>query len=321
MITVSKNGDARFSTIQEAVNAAEIGEKIFVKSGHYKERVEINKPGLMIIGENYEQTILENNYYARMIMRNGEKRGTFRSYTMLVNTGLFTCKNMAIVNSAGFGKDVGQAVAVYAEGDKILFEDCKLVGHQDTLFTGPLPEKEYEKGGFKGPTEFARRVQGRQVYRRCFISGEVDFIFGSAAAYFDDCEIYSYDCGKEINGYVTAASTYKDWEIGYVFNNCRLTSNCPDNSVYLGRPWRDYAKTVFINCEFGGHIRDEGFHDWNKEAARENAFYAAYNCTKNGAEFKPSAPFAKTISDEYANELLAKMNAFADEISADTAKI
>lgn len=315
MITVSKNGDGNFSTIQAAVDSAEMGEKIFVKSGYYKERVEIKKPGLMLIGENFEQTVLENNYYARMTMPDGEKRGTFRSYTMLINTNGFTCKNMAVINSAGFGRDVGQAVAVYAEGDGIFFEDCRIVGHQDTLFTGPLPEKEYEKGGFKGPTEFAKRVQGRQLYRRCYISGEVDFIFGSAEAYFDDCDIYSHDCGREINGYVTAASTYRDWEVGYVFNNCRLISNCPDNSVYLGRPWRDYAKTVFIDCEFGNHIRSEGFHDWNKETARETAFYAAYKCRKNGAEFVPSAPFVKNISEEYANKLIARMNAFAEELA------
>lgn len=314
MITVSKNG-GDFTTIQQAVDAAEQGETITVKNGYYKERVEITKPGIKLIGEDCENTVLDFGLYARMIMEDGEKRGTFRSYTMLVNTDNFTCKNMTIINSAGFGSEVGQAVAVYAEGDGIFFENCKFEGHQDTLFTGPLPEKEYEKGGFRGPTEFAERVQGRQLYRRCHISGEVDFIFGSAAAYFDDCDIFSYNCNKEINGYVTAASTYKDWETGYVFNNCRLTSDCPANTVYLGRPWRDYAKTVFINCDFGAHIRDEGFHDWNKENARENAFYAVYNCTKNGAEFKPTAPFVKAITKEYANEVLEKMNAFAEEVS------
>ncbi|MCH5205093.1 MAG: pectin methylesterase [Oscillospiraceae bacterium] len=315
MITVSKNNDGDFSSIQAAVDAAQDGEKIFVKSGCYKERVEITTANITIVGEDAESTILENNYYARMIMPDGEKRGTFRSYTMLINSNNFTCKNMTIMNSAGFGSEVGQAVAVYAEGDGIFFEDCGLIGHQDTLFTGPLPEQEYEKGGFRGPTEFAERVQGRQLYRRCYISGEVDFIFGSAEAYFDDCDIFSYNCNKEVNGYVTAASTYKDWEVGYVFNNCRLISDCPENTVYLGRPWRDYAKTVFIGCDFGAHIHGDGFHDWNKENAREAAFYAVYNCKKNGAEFIPSAPFAKTVSEEYVNKLLQRMNALSDELS------
>lgn len=314
MIIVSQNG-GYFTSIQKAIDSAVSGDTILVKPGVYRERVEITKPNITLLGENAESTILDCDYYAKMLLPNGVKLGTFRSYTMLINTNNFTCRNMSVINSAGFGSDVGQAVAVYAEGDGIFFENCRIIGHQDTLFTGPLPEKEYEKGGFRGPTEFAPRVQGKQLYRRCYISGEVDFIFGSAEAYFDDCEIFSYNCNKEINGYVTAASTYKDWEVGYVFNNCRLTSDCPENSVYLGRPWRDYAKTVFINCDLGSHIHPDGFHDWNKELARETAFYSAYKCTKNGAEFVPSAPFAKSISDEYTTSLLSKMNALSDKLS------
>lgn len=313
MITVSQNGE--FKAIQQAVDAANSGDEIFIKNGVYKERVEITKPGLTLVGESAENTVLDFNYYARMIMPDGIKRGTFRSYTMLINTDNFTCKNMTIKNSAGFGSEVGQAIAVYAEGNNIFFDNCRLIGHQDTLFTGPLPEQEYEKGGFRGPTEFAPRVQGKQLYRNCFISGEVDFIFGSAEAYFDGCEIFSYNCNKEINGYVTAASTYKDSETGYVLNNCRLTSDCPENTVYLGRPWRDYAKTVYINCDFGAHIRDDGFHDWNKENARENAFYAVYNCTKNGRAFTPTAQFVKTVSEEYAEKLIGQMNGLYVELN------
>lgn len=313
MITVGLDGE--FKTIQQAVDAAKSGDVIYIKNDVYKERVEITKPGITIIGESAEDTVLDFNYYARMIMPDGIKRGTFRSYTMLVNTDNFTCKNMTIKNSAGFGSEVGQAIAVYAEGNNILFENCRLIGHQDTLFTGPLPEQEYEKGGFRGPTEFAPRIQGKQLYRKCFISGEVDFIFGSAEAYFDGCEIFSYNCNKEINGYVTAASTYEGKETGYVFYNCRLTSDCPENSVYLGRPWRDFAKTVYINCEFGKHICDEGFHDWNKENARDNAFYAVFNCTKNGKPFTPTAAFVKTISEEYAGKLLGQMNGLYVELN------
>ncbi len=313
MITVGIDGE--FKTIQQAADAAKSGDVIFIKNGVYKERVEITKPNITLVGESAEDTVLDFNYYARMIMLDGIKRGTFRSYTMLINTDNFTCKNMTIKNSSGFGSEVGQAIAVYAEGNNIFFDNCRLIGHQDTLFTGPLPEQEYEKGGFRGPTEFAPRVQGKQLYKNCFISGEVDFIFGSAEAYFDGCEIFSYNCNKEINGYVTAASTYEGKETGYVFYNCRLTSDCPENSVYLGRPWRDFAKTVYINCEFGEHICDEGFHDWNKENARENAFYAVFNCTKNGRAFTPTAPFVKTVSEEYAEKLLGQMNGLYVELN------
>ena len=308
--------DEEIESLREAANVAESGEVLLVNRGGFMQRVEIKKPNITIIGAGPDDTILDFAFSANLPCR-GKKLGTFRSYTMLVNADNFTCKNMTIKNSSGFGSKVGQAIAVYAEGNNILFENCRITGHQDTLFTGPLPEQEYEEGGFIGPTEFAPRVQGKQIYKNCFISGEVDFIFGSAEAYFDGCEIFSYDCGKEINGYVTAASTYEGRETGYVFNNCRFTSDCPENSVYLGRPWRDFAKTVFINCEFGAHIRDEGFHDWNKENARKNSFYAVYNCTKNGKPYTPTAPFARTITEEYAEKLIKQMNELYGELNKD----
>ncbi|MGN1088998.1 MAG: pectinesterase family protein, partial [Huintestinicola sp.] len=245
MIVVDIKGNGDMTSISEAVKRAS-GKKetIFVKKGVYRERVEITEPNIEIIGEDAENTVITYGLYANMKMESGEKRGTFRSYTMLVNTDNFTCRSITVSNSAGFGKDVGQAVAVYAEGDMIRFENCRILGHQDTLFTGPLPFKELEKGGFRGPTEFAERKQGRQFYKDCFIEGDVDFIFGSAAAFFDNCELHSLDRGEETNGYVTAASTYEGSEFGYVFTNCRFTGECAPASVYLGRPWRDHAKTV-----------------------------------------------------------------------------
>ena len=179
MIKVGKNED--FISVNEAVQAAKSGDTIFVSSGVYRERVEITKPDITLIGE--DNTVIEYDLYARKIV-DDEKLGTFRSYTMLVNADNFICKNITIANTAGFGYEVGQAIALYAEGDSITFEDCRFLGHQDTLFTGPLPFREIERGGFKGPTEFAERRVMHQTYRRCYIEGEVDFIFGSASAYF-----------------------------------------------------------------------------------------------------------------------------------------
>ena len=254
MITVGTNGD--FSSVNEAVQAAKSSDTIFVSNGIYHERVEITKPNITLIGEDKNNTVIEYGLYARMIV-DGEKLGTFRSYTMLVNTDNFVCKNITVANTAGFGDDVGQAIAVYAEGDSITFEDCRILGHQDTLFTGPLPFKEIEKGGFRGPTEFAERRTVHQTYKHCYIEGEVDFIFGSASAYFEECELFSIDCSKEINGFVTAASTYEGADYGYIFNRCKFTGNCPEGTVYLGRPWRNFAQTILVNCEIGGHIHDD----------------------------------------------------------------
>lgn len=231
-----------------------------------------------------------------------------KSHTMLVNSDRFTCRNMTIANSSGFGSAVGQAVAVYAEGDGILFENCRILGHQDTLFTGPLPIKEIEKGGFRGPTEFSPRAAGRQLYRRCYIEGEVDFIFGSAHAAFEECELFSLNCGNEINGYVTAASTYQGDEYGYIFRNCRFTSDCPSGTVFLGRPWRNYAKTVLLGCELGAHINPLAFHDWGKTEAHNTVIYGMYDCYGEGFHPNELAPFVKLLTDEEAKRQLLYFN-------------
>ncbi len=304
MITVGTNGD--FTSVNEAVQSAKSGDTIFVSSGVYRERVEIKNHGITLIGEDKGNTVIEYGLYAKKIA-DGEKLGTFRSYTMLVNADNFTCQNITVTNTAGFGDEVGQAIAVYAEGDNLTFENCRFLGHQDTLFTGPLPFKEIEKGGFRGPTEFAERRTMRQTYKHCYIEGEVDFIFGSALAYFEECELFSIDCGKKINGFVAAASTYKDADYGYIFNRCKFTGNCPMGTVYLGRPWRNFAQTVLIDCEIGEHIHDELFHDWNKADARNTVFYGVYNC--HGKNISCAAPFVKALTNDEAETLLKKIKA------------
>lgn len=299
-IIAAADGSGDHTSVAQAVAAAAPGDRVFIKPGIYRERVEIFTPGITIEGESAENTVISAAYSAKMKDESGEKLGTFRSYTMLVNTDDITCRRLTIENTSGFGGEVGQGVAVYAEGNRLMFEDCRILGHQDTLFTGPLPFREIEKGGFRGPTEFAPRVAGDQLYRRCYIEGEVDFIFGSARAVFDECELFSLNCGKEINGYVTAASTYSGEEYGYIFRSCRFTSDCPKGSVYLGRPWRDHAQTVLLDCELGEHIRAEAFHDWNKAEARKTVIYALYNC--RGASYSPeqAAPFVRILTEQQA---------------------
>jgi len=288
MITVSKDHSGDFHTIQSAVDSlCGIGGIIYIKNGIYKERVEITTDHVMLIGESAENTIITNDYSASMLMEDGSKRGTFRSYTFFVHADDFHAFHITFENSAGFGKEVGQAIAVYAEGDRITFKNCRILGHQDTLFTGPLPKKENVPGGFIGPTEFCERTCKRQLYEDCYISGEVDFIFGSATAFFKNCELYALDRKEPINCYYTAPSTYKEQKYGYVFQKCKLTGNCPDKTVMLSRPWRIYAKAVFIQCEMSGQITDIGFHDWNKPESHETCFYAEYKCFGEG--YKPAS--------------------------------
>ena len=233
------------------------------------------------------------------------KRGTFRSYTLLVDAPDITLRGLTVENAAGYPREKsGQCVALYADGDRFLCEDCALVSHQDTLFTAPLPPKEVEKNGFIGPKQFAPRTPQRQTYRRCRISGDVDFIFGGAAAWFEDCDIVFDDGRGETRtgdaGYCTAASTPEGQRFGYVFDRCRFVSTGNERgTVLLGRPWREFAKTVLLHCELGAHIKPEGWGDWGKAAFHEHGYYAEYGCTGPGAR-GCRADFVHALTDEEA---------------------
>lgn len=280
MIHISKDGTGDFESIQKALDSlpknGTAEHTLFIHKGVYEEQITNTTPHVTFLGEDKNNTILTYGLYAHMLMEDGMKRGTFRTYSCLIDTYDFTAKNITFENSAGKGIDVGQALAVYADGDRLSFENCRFLGNQDTIFTGPLPPKEIEPNGFIGPKQNDPRINGRHYYKDCYLEGDIDFIFGSATAYFENCTFFSKYTGKEISSYVTAASTPEGQEYGYVMENCRFEGNCPPDNAYLGRPWREYAKTVLINCYIGDHICREGWHDWNKEGAHKNAFYAEY---------------------------------------------
>lgn len=306
----SRPGD--FVCVMDALDSIPENNKepvtIFITPGVYHEKITINKSFVTLegCGEKSGDTVLTFDDYAFDMMEDGMKRGTFRSYSVFIDAHDVTIKNLTIENASGDSLTHGQAIALYADGDRLIIDSCRLLGHQDTLFTGPLPPKEIVKDGFIGPKQFAPRINGRQYYRNCYICGDVDFIFGSATAFFEDCTIeslrhYPKEEGEDkIQGYITAASTPKGQEYGYVFLNCRLISEeCPPGTVYLGRPWRDYAKTVFIDCSFGGHIHPALFHDWNKENAHDTIDYAVYRCEKELTKtFKERAGFVRILDEE-----------------------
>lgn len=305
-VTVAMDGSGDFTSIGKAIayleGFPEGPARIYIKNGVYKERLEVHRPYLTMEGEDAGNTIVTWDYGANMLMEDKTRRGTFRSYTVLIDTHDFTAKKVSFVNSAGSGEKAGQALALYVDGDRILFHDCRMLASQDTLFTGPLPPEEIEKNGFIGPKQYAPRVNGRHYYKDCYIRGDIDFIFGSATAYFENCELFSQDIGREVNGYVTAASTPLGQAYGYVFENCRFTGNCPDESVFLGRPWRNFAKTVLLNCWLGSHITREGWHDWGKEDAHGIVFYAEYNSRGPGAEHTCRPAWTAVLNQEQAGE-------------------
>lgn len=289
MIEVGPEGKA-FSSVQSALNFLEQHPKeervILVHPGVYQERVEVRVPGVVITGENRtaaEKTVITLGLGAKEILEDGKKRGTFRTYTFYVNAENVTLAFLTIENSAGPGKLAGQAIALYADGDRLTVDSCRLLGWQDTLFTAPLPAKEIEKNGFVGPGQFAPREARKQYYKDCYIEGDVDFVFGGAAAYFECCTFFSKDRNQEGPGFVTAPSTPKEQRFGYVMDRCRFTGNGPDRSVFLGRPWREWGKTVLLHCHIGPHIKAEGWDDWGKEKAHKTTFFAEYECTGPGS--------------------------------------
>ena len=324
-----------FTSLSAAIKALpqDASEEAIIKTapGEYYEKIELRRSNVTIegTGSSANETVFYYDDCARQDMPDGSKRGTFRSYSFFIDASNVTVKNLTIANSSGTEDKAWQAIALYADGDDLYFENVRLLGRQDTLFTGPLPPKEIQPGGFIGPKQFDERINGRHHYKNCYICGNVDFIFGSATALFEDCEIESLarafevqkkspasESGSDksnksggnqsddivIHGYVTAPSTPEGQEYGYIFKGCNFVSKeCPPGSVYLGRPWRDYAKAVFIDCTIGEHICKDGFHDWDKPHARECSCFATYGCFRpDGKAYVPEAAFAREVDE---NEL------------------
>lgn len=306
MMIVALDGSGDYTNLQDAIDSIPEGNServiINIKNGVYKQKVEIRKPFITLIGEDAERTILTFDDAATKLMPNGEKMNTFNSYTIFIAGDDFIAENITFENNAGDGHVVGQAVAAYVDGDREQFKNCRFIANQDTLFTGPLPPKPMDRGTFGGPREGQERRNSRQYYENCFIRGDVDFIFGSATAVFSKCEIHSNDRKEKVNGFVTAASTPEGNSFGYAFFDCKLTSDAKAHTVYLGRPWRDFAKTAFINCFMGEHIIPEGWHNWKKPQAEKLTSYVEYKSYGPGAANDERAAWAKILTDEEAKE-------------------
>lgn len=272
-IVVSRDGTGNFRTLQEAIESArafmDYTVTIYVRNGVYKEKVIVPSwvENIDIIGEDRDKTIITYDDHANI-----NKMGTFRTYTVKVEGSDITFKNLTIENNAA---QLGQAVALHTEGDRLKFINCRILGNQDTIYTG---------------AKFTRLY-----FKDCYIDGTTDFIFGPSTALFEDCIIHS-----KRNSYVTAASTPKEAKYGYVFKHCKLTAEPGIDKVYLGRPWRPYAYTLFIECELGKHIVSAGWHNWGKQSNEETARYMEYKNTGEGANASERVAWSKQLTKKEA---------------------
>lgn len=275
---VDAKGNGDFRTVQEAINAVPDFRKnqttIFIKNGVYKEKLILpgSKKLVKFIGENVDKTILTFDDYAQKKNRFGEDIGTSGSSSFYIYGDEFTAENITFENSSG---PVGQAVAVQVIGDRVHFKNCRFLGFQDTLYT-------YGYGS-------------KQFYENCYIEGTTDFIFGAATAFFKECIIYC----KKGGSYITAASTPDSIKYGYVFKDCEIVGE-EGASYYLGRPWRPYAKTVFINCDLGDFIKPAGWDFWRKESNKSTAFYAEFNNKGKGFRPKDRVSWSHQLSEAEA---------------------
>ena len=272
-LVVSRDGTGDIRTLQEAVESArafmDYTVTIYVKNGVYKEKVIVPSwvENIDIIGEDRDKTIITYDDHANI-----NKMGTFRTYTVKVEGSDITFKNLTIENNAA---QLGQAVALHTEGDRLKFINCRILGNQDTIYTG---------------AKFTRLY-----FKDCYIDGTTDFIFGPSTALFENCMIHS-----KRNSYVTAASTPKEAKYGYIFKHCKLTAEPGVDKVYLGRPWRPYAYTLFIECELGKHIVPAGWHNWGKQSNEETARYMEYKNTGEGANVSERVAWSKQLTKKEA---------------------
>ena len=299
-LVVSRDGTGEFLTIDEAIEVCrafmDYTKVIYVKKGVYKEKLIIPSwlTNITICGEDRDNTIITWDDHANIKMPvggldseaavKGKPMGTFRTYTLKVQGSYITLKNITIENNAA---KLGQAVALHTEGDHILVQNCRLLGNQDTVYTG---------------------VGGTRVaFYDCYIEGTTDFIFGPSIAWFQNCEIHS-----KANSYITAASTPAGQKYGYVFYKCRLTADKDVDKVYLGRPWRPFAATIFMDCELGKHIRPEGWHNWNNAKNEETARYAEYGNKGEGASTKNRVKWSKQLTKKEAAKVTL-LDAFGED--------
>ena len=279
-LVVAQDGTGHFRTIAEAVYQLlpfrDYHKVVLIRKGVYHEKVELSTTltNVELLGEDRDSVIITFDDNAQKPHPlTGRKLGTFGSYTLKVQGRGITLRNLTVANPTAKHT---QAVALHTDGDCLRFIDCRFLGFVDTVYTGTIGSRLY--------------------FLRCYIEGTLDFIFGPATAWFEECEIHS-----KSNEYATAASTPAYQPFGYVFHRCRLTAAEGVSRVYLGRPWRsDAAYTLFMRCTLGPHIVPAGWHDWGRKGVAEQIRFMEYQNHGPGADTSCRVAWSHQLSDNEA---------------------
>lgn len=280
-LVVSPDGSGDFTTLQGAIDAAPDypAERtvIFVRKGTYREKVTVppSKTRITLVGEDADSTVVVWDDYAGRIV-DGVTLNTFTSQTIRIDGDDFRAMNLTFENDARpGGSGDGQNVAVSAYGKRQVFLHCRFIAWQDTYYSGS---------------------DDRHYLKDCFIEGAVDYIFGHTTTIFDSCQIHTV----RSKGYITAAATKENYRFGYVFFNCRLTAPHGISGVYLGRPWKTFAQTVFFRCTEYENINPLGWMTWD---GRENTcYYAEYQCIGPGSDTTRRVDWSHQLTSQQAAE-------------------
>ncbi|XP_027335925.1 pectinesterase/pectinesterase inhibitor PPE8B-like [Abrus precatorius] len=256
---VAADGSGNYTKIKNAIMAApDYSMKryvIHVKRGVYHENVEIKKKkwNLMMIGDGMDATIItgKRNFI--------DGWTTFRSATFAVSGRGFIARDITFRNTAGAQKH--QAVALRSDSDLSVFYRCGILGYQDSLYTHTM----------------------RQFFRECKITGTVDFIFGDATAIFQNCQILAKKGLPNQKNTITAHGRKDpDEPTGFSIQFCNISADSDlvtsvnSTQTYLGRPWKPYSRTIFMQSYISEVLRPEGWLEWNGDFALDTLYYAEY---------------------------------------------
>jgi len=273
-------------SLQRAIDAAPENSTLRIEPGTYREVITIATPHITLrgAGKHPQDVIIVFNKSA------GDSGSTFNSATANIRGDDFRAENLTIANDFNATHPQlpqgSQALAISVTGDRTIFRNVRLLGNQDTVYLGTKNCK---------PGQGDACVVTRQYFSKCYIEGNVDFIFGDGKAVFEDCEIHST---AHNGGYITAQGKhYADQDSGFVFRRCTLTAEPGMKGVWLGRPWRPYASVVFLDTKMGPHIEPPGWREWHPGETKylDTVFYAESGSSGPGAK-GPRDPHTRILT-------------------------